>query len=89
MPQPRFVPLERHDPGRPAEEAARTFYDIVRRRRTVRQFSHRPVSRDTVEWIVRAAGTAPSGANKQPWRFVAVADHATLCPLSRVAPAEK
>ncbi|MCW5777416.1 MAG: nitroreductase family protein [Phycisphaeraceae bacterium] len=89
MPQPRFIPLERHDPGRPAEEAARTFYDIVRRRRTVRRFSDRPVSRDTVEWIVRAAGTAPSGANKQPWRFVAVADPAIKREIRLAAEAEE
>jgi len=43
-------------------------------RRSVRAFSDRPVSRETIEWIVRAAGTAPSGANKQPWRFVCVDD---------------
>lgn len=35
-------------------------------------FSERPVSRETIEWVVRTAGTAPSGANKQPWRFVCV-----------------
>jgi len=89
MPQPAFVPLERYDPGRPADEAARSFYDIVRRRRTVRQFSDRPVSRETVEWIVRAAGTAPSGANKQPWRFVAVADPALKREIRLAAEAEE
>ncbi|MCB9898270.1 MAG: nitroreductase family protein [Planctomycetes bacterium] len=48
----------------------------MRRRRTVRAFSERPVSRATIEQIVRAASTAPSGANKQPWRFVCVSDPA-------------
>lgn len=37
-------------------------------------FSDRPVPVETIEWIIKAAGTAPSGANKQPWRFVAVSD---------------
>ena len=37
-------------------------------------FSDRPITRETIEWVIRAAGTAPSGANKQPWRFVAVSD---------------
>ncbi|RMH04427.1 MAG: nitroreductase family protein [Planctomycetota bacterium] len=70
-----FLPLPpRHDPGRPPEEAARAFYEVMRSRRSVRAFADRPVSRETVEWLVRAAGTAPSGANKQPWRFVAVQD---------------
>lgn len=45
-------------------------------RRTVRMFSDRPVSRETIEQIIAAAGTAPSGANKQPWRFVAIDDPA-------------
>lgn len=39
-------------------------------------FSDRPVPREAIEWAVRAAGTAPSGANKQPWRFVAIDDPA-------------
>jgi iodotyrosine deiodinase len=69
---PDHVPLERYDPEIPAEKAAERFYDIIRRRRTVRMFSDRPVPIETIEWICRAAGTAPSGANKQPWRFVAV-----------------
>ena len=75
MDAPQFVPLtDRFDPGLPPAEAAREFYDVLRRRRTVREFSDRPVSRETIEWIVRCAATAPSGANKQPWRFVCIQD---------------
>lgn len=70
-----FVPLpERYIPDCAPEEAARRFYDIMRTRRTVRMFSDAPVSRETIEWVVKAATTAPSGANKQPWRFVCVQD---------------
>ncbi|MHC4959626.1 MAG: nitroreductase family protein [Planctomycetota bacterium] len=73
-----FVPLpDRYDPGCPAEQAARSFFKVMATRRTVRMFSDKPVSREAIEWIVRAAGTAPSGANKQPWRFVCVQDRAT------------
>jgi nitroreductase len=73
MSEPVFVPLpDRHEPGKPPEEAARAFCELMAKRRTIRDFSDRPVSRETIEWIVRAAGTAPSGANKQPWRFVCV-----------------
>lgn len=68
------VPVPRFDPGVPPEEGARRFYQTMNLRRSVRAFSNRPVSRETIEWIVRAAGTAPSGANKQPWRFVCVDD---------------
>ncbi|MBC7773154.1 MAG: nitroreductase family protein [Pyrinomonadaceae bacterium] len=70
------MPLTRFDPGRPAEAAARDFADIMRLRRSVRDFSDRPVSEETIRSIVAAAGSAPSGANKQPWRFVCVQDPA-------------
>ncbi len=43
-------------------------------RRSVRMFSDRPVARDIIEACLRAAGTAPNGANKQPWHFVVVGD---------------
>lgn len=69
-------PYRAWDPGAPAEVAARRFFDVMNRRRTVRMFSDKPVSRETIEWCVRAAGTAPSGAHKQPWRFVCVQDPA-------------
>ncbi|MDX2115493.1 MAG: nitroreductase family protein [Planctomycetota bacterium] len=68
------VPFEPYDPGVPPETGARRFFEVMNRRRTVRMFSDRPVSQETIEWICRAAGTAPSGAHKQPWRFVCVRD---------------
>ena len=48
------------------------FYEGIDRRRTVREFSDRPVPRDIIETALRAAGTAPSGANLQPWHFAVV-----------------
>lgn len=69
-----FIPHRAFDPREPPEAAARRFYEVMRQRRSVRMFSDRPVSRETIEWICMAAGTAPSGANKQPWRFVCVSD---------------
>jgi iodotyrosine deiodinase len=58
----------------PAEMAARAehFYEKMRRRRTIREFSDAPVPRAAIEWALRAAGTAPSGANLQPWHFVVI-----------------
>lgn len=69
-----FVEFTGHLEIDPAEMAARatSFYDEVRRRRTVRDFSDRPVPREVIEDCIRAAGTAPSGANLQPWHFVVV-----------------
>ena len=66
---------------------AREFFELCNRRRTARAFSPRPVSRELLETLVRTAGTAPSGANKQPWRFIIVTD-AELKRKIRVA-AEK
>ena len=51
---------------------AREFYQRMRRRRTVREFSNRPVPLALIEDALRAAGTAPSGANMQPWHFVVI-----------------
>ncbi|MGJ8615387.1 MAG: nitroreductase family protein [Sulfitobacter sp.] len=53
---------------------ATAFYDAIKRRHTVRDFTDRPIPRKVVEECVRAAGTAPSGANHQPWHFVAISD---------------
>lgn len=50
------------------------FRDHLRRRRTVREFSTDPVADDVIDAAIEAAGTAPSGANRQPWRFVVVRD---------------
>ena len=69
-----FIPLPgyREYPIDEMRERLREFYTDVDRRRTVREFSDRPVPRDIIEDALRAAGTAPSGANLQPWHFVVV-----------------
>ncbi len=66
------IPWSALEPAASPEEASRRLYDVLETRRSVREFSDRPVSRETIENIVRVANTAPSGANKQPWRFVCV-----------------
>lgn len=70
MPLPGYREL----PVEEMRHRAASFLEEARKRRTVRDFSDRPVPRDIIESCIRAAGTAPSGANRQPWRFVAVAD---------------
>ena len=57
-------------------DEAKTFYDRMKRRHTVRDYSNQPVSREVIEECIRTAGTAPSGANHQPWHFVAISDPA-------------
>ncbi len=71
-----FVPLSEYIEY-PEDEMigrSREFYENVKRRRTVREFSDRPVPQEVIENCIRAAGTAPSGANMQPWHFVIVSD---------------
>ena len=51
---------------------ARAFYESIRTRRTCRQISDRPVPREIIETAILAAGTAPSGANHQPWHFAVI-----------------
>ena len=76
MVEPRFVPLPEWQEVPPEEMGRRATanYLEMRRRRTVREFSSQPVPRSVIEDCLRAAGTAPSGANLQPWHFVAVGD---------------
>ncbi len=50
------------------------FYNFLKTRRSIREFSSRPVPREVIEDIIRSAGTAPSGANKQPWTFCIISN---------------
>ena len=68
---------------------ARAFADELVLRRTVREFDPRPVAREVIEHCLRAAGSAPSGANQQPWRFVAVSDPAIKRRIHAGAEAEE
>lgn len=71
-----FIPLNDFKEYSPEEMIKRSesFYNQVKQRRTVRDFSDKPVSKKVIENCIRAAGTAPSGANLQPWHFVVVSD---------------
>jgi iodotyrosine deiodinase len=73
-----FIPLESYHeyPVAEMEQRAADFYANADRRRTVRAFSDRPVPLEIIENCIRTAGTAPSGAHLQPWRFVVVSDPA-------------
>ncbi|MEM7481342.1 MAG: nitroreductase family protein [Acidobacteriota bacterium] len=64
---------ERLDPAA-MERRGQAFYDSMDTRRSVRDFAPDPVPRELIELAIRAASTAPSGAHRQPWRFVAVDD---------------
>ena len=84
---PLPLPAELDDAARIAR--AEEFADEMARRRTVRDFSDRPVPRELIRAALRAAGTAPSGAHQQPWRFVAIADADTKRRIREAAEAEE
>lgn len=71
-----FNYLDQYREYTPAEmrERSRTFLELMRKRRSVRDFSDRDVPFEIIEQCIRTASTAPSGANKQPWHFVVVSD---------------
>ncbi len=91
METPRTIALPSREPcGDDACLArVRAFADELATRRTVRDYSPRAVPREVIEACLRAAGSAPSGANQQPWHFVAIADPAVKRTIRVAAEAEE
>ncbi len=85
------IPLESYHecPVDEMRERVEAFYTNIARRRTVREFSDRPVPRDIIETALKAAGTAPSGANLQPWHFVVVSSVETKKKIRDAAEIEE
>ncbi len=90
MTEPAFIPLqfERLELQEQAKRA-NGFYELIRTRRTVRDFSPDPVPFDLIETAIKTAATAPSGANRQPWHFVAVANPKIKRQIREAAEAEE
>jgi len=74
MSDAKFVPLKgfQHRSDGEMLERSRDFFDLMKSRRTIRDFSDKPVPREVIENAIRTAGRAPSGANKQPWHFAVI-----------------
>lgn len=91
MAEPAFVPLPgwREYPLEEMRARLAAFYEDVSRRRTVREFSDRSVPRDLLRTALAAAGTAPSGANLQPWHFVVVGSREVKRKIRVAAEAEE
>ncbi len=91
MTRPELVPLKDYREYSVDEmtDRASRFAADMQRRRSVRDFSDRPVPRKLIENCIRAAGNAPSGANKQPWHFVVVADTGKKKQIREAAEAEE
>jgi nitroreductase len=90
MTAPVLQPLdfEFHD-ERATRERATEFLAAMRRRRTVREFSDRPVPREIIEAAVMTAASAPSGANQQPWTFVCISDALVKAKIRAAAEEEE
>jgi nitroreductase len=80
-----FARLDEHE----ALERSRGFLESLRERRSVRHFSADPVPRELIENALRAAGSAPSGANQQPWSFVVVSDPEVKAQIRAAAEREE
>jgi nitroreductase len=91
LPEPVFVPLPgyRRYPEAEMVERARAFHAEMARRRTTRHFATDAVPRQLIELAMLTAGTAPSGAHRQPWRFVAIDDPDLKARLRAAAEAEE
>ncbi|MFP6710527.1 MAG: nitroreductase family protein [Rhodospirillales bacterium] len=91
MPEAVFEPLTTYEEYPPEEmlDRARNFLKEIKRRRTVRDYGSRPVPREIIENCIRAAGTAPSGANMQPWHFAVVENIETKRIIKKAAEEEE
>jgi nitroreductase len=75
FPPPKLIPLDFIELSSDEQlKRADEFFELLKRRRTVREYSDRDVPFELIEKAIATAGTAPSGANMQPWRFVVVRD---------------
>ena len=87
---PDLIPYVHH--GIPEQEQllrAQKFYEFCNTRRSIREFSDRPLQRGVIELLLKTANTAPSGANKQPWQFVVVTDASVKSEIRLAAEAEE
>ncbi len=86
-----MIPLKQYCeyPVEEMKKRAGEFYEEIRRRRTVREFSDRPAPREIIEKCLLAAGTAPNGANRQPWHFVVIGSAEIKKQIREAAEAEE
>jgi len=68
---------------------SKSFYEWLDQRRSVREFSDKPVPKEVIENIIKSAATAPSGANKQPWIFCAISNKKMKVQIRKAAEIEE
>jgi len=86
-----FIPYSSYKsyPIEEMQKRSEEFFTDIQRRRTVRDFSNELVPKEIIENCLRAAGTAPSGANRQPWHFSVVSDLETKKKIREAAEEEE
>ncbi len=91
MEETNFIPYSSYKsyPIEEMQKRSEEFFTDIQRRRTVRDFSNEPVPKEIIENCLRAAGTAPSGANRQPWHFSVVSDLETKKKIREAAEEEE
>ena len=88
--EPKFIPLQFHEYTKDEMLLrSKEFHAEMERRRTVREFADRPVAEEILRNAIKTAGTAPSGAHKQPWTFILVGDPAAKARIRQAAEAEE
>lgn len=90
MTDPKFIDYRGENPDSEVLiKRSRSFYSMMNRRRSIRHFSDREVPREVIEHIIKSAGTAPSGAHKQPWTFCVVTNPAIRTKIRERAEEEE
>ena len=91
MEETNFIPYSSYKsyPIEEMQKRSEEFFTDIQRRRTIRDFSNEPVPKEIIENCLRAAGTAPSGANRQPWHFSVVSDLETKKKIREAAEEEE
>ena len=91
MEETDFIPYSGYKsyPIEEMQKRSKAFFTDIQRRRTIRDFSNKSVPKDIIENCLSAAGTAPSGANRQPWHFSVVSDLETKKKIREAAEEEE
>ena len=74
MKSEKFKPFEAITFPEPVLDRSKSYYEFMDQRRSVREFSDRPISKEVIDQLILTASSAPSGAHKQPWTFCAVSN---------------
>lgn len=90
MKKEEFIPLESQKlSGKEVIAKSKNYYKKISKRRSVRDFSDKEIPREVIESILKVAGSAPSGANKQPWTFCVISNTELKSEIRKLAEIEE